>query len=175
MSNRLFRNYKFIKDPDEEIIFELRKHELTLILDFFKVFLSLLIFFSMIYFFHSYIFSSWFMICFLGIWFLVTLVYGFYEWTVWYLDLYVLTDKRVVDIEQKTLFSRQVSESSLDKIQDVTFEINGFLATFFNYGNVKIETAGKETVITLDQVKDPEHLQKIIFDAQSAYNKKQKE
>ena len=139
-------------------------------LSFLKATLSLLIFFLVIYFVGiSRIFSSLILASILGVWFLATLVYGTYEWLVWYLDLYILSSKRIIDIEQKTLFLRQVSETSLDKIQDVTFEINGFLATLFNYGNVRIETAGKETIITLEQIKNPESIQKKIFNTQDQY------
>jgi len=172
MKNLLIKNYKFNKGQDEKIIFQLRKHWVILAFSFFKVFLSFLLFSLALYFVgFSRIFNSYVWAIIFGVWFLITLVYGFYEWLVWYLYLYFLTKRRVVDIEQKTLFIRSVSETNLDKIQDVTFEIRGFLATLFSFGNVKIETAGKETVITLDQVKNSEELQKIIFDAQKEYNK----
>jgi len=149
-----------------------RKHWILLILSLAKAFLSLLFFFLVIYLIgFSRIFASIALSLILAIWFLVTLVYGFYEWAVWWLDLYVLTNKRVVNIEQKSLFARQVSETNLDKIQDVTFGIKGILATFFNYGTVKVATAGSETVINLEQVRSPERLQKIIFNTSTSYSK----
>jgi uncharacterized membrane protein YdbT with pleckstrin-like domain len=176
MANHFFKNYTFQKDPDEEIIFKVRKHWLILFFSFFKAFISLIILFIILYLigFSLVVFYLALSIIF-GIWFIVTIVYAFYEWAIWYLDLYVLTDKRIIDIEQKTLFSRQVSESSLERIQDVTFETRGFFATFFNYGNIKVETAGKETVISLDQVSEPDKLQKIIVNQSSEQENKEEE
>jgi len=173
MFDRFIQNYQFTLDPDEETIFELRKHWIVLAFKLIKAFFSLLI--LLIFSFllgWSRISQSWFLIMICGIWFLVTLVYIFYEWLVWYLDLYILTNKRIVDVEQKTLFSRQISESSLDKIQDVAFEINGFVPTLFNFGNVKIETAGKETLIVLEAVPSPEDIQKTIFKVQEDYKQR---
>ena len=173
ITKRLFKNYSFNKEPDEKIIFMFRKHWVIITVSFIKALISLILFFLAIFLIGpSRVFNSIILSCILGIWLVVTLVYVSYEWLVWYLDLYILTDKRVIDIEQRTLFSRSISETTLDKIQDVTYEIHGFLATFFNYGNIKIETAGKETVISLDQIKDPEHIQKTIFHLTDSYNKK---
>jgi membrane protein YdbS with pleckstrin-like domain len=173
MANWFFKNYSFRKDPDEKIIFRVHRHWVTLVLSYIKAFLSLLVIFLIIYFVGpARIYSSLIALAMFAIWFLVTMVYIFFEWIVWWLDLYILTTKRIVDIEQRTLFSRQVSETSLDRIQDVTFEIKGVLATLFNYGNVRVETAGSETIISLDQVGDPEKLQKTIF---NTANKDQKE
>lgn len=175
MLERFKNYYQFRPEPQEEIIFQLRKHWIVLGLNFFKVLVSLSLLLILIIILHPWrIFNSWLWLAAFTIWFLVTLVYGFYEWMVWYLDLYILTTKRIIDIEQKTLFVRQVSEATLDKIQDVTFEINGFLATLLNFGDVKIETAGKEIVITLEKVAQPEKIQKIIFETQKDYLKEPK-
>ncbi len=173
MANRFLKNYSFQKDPDEKIIFKVHRYWITLVLSFVKALISIVALALLIYFIGpARVYSSITLLAILGIWFLITSVYIFFEWAVWYLDLYILTTKRIVDIEQRGLFSRQVSETSLDRIQDVTFEVKGVLATFFNYGNVRVETAGSETVISLDQVQNPERLQKTIF---NTANKDQKE
>lgn len=82
--------------------------------------------------------------------------YGlFYELTDFFLDVWIVTDHRIVDIQQNGLFNRDVSETRLDKVQDVTTKINGYLPTFFNYGNVIIQTAGTEREFEFQQVPDP--------------------
>jgi len=48
-------------------------------------------------------------------------------WTDYYLDIWIVTNMRVIDMEQKSLFHRQTSTFRLDKIQDVTVEINGIV------------------------------------------------
>jgi len=82
--------------------------------------------------------------------------YGlFYELTDFFLDVWIVTDHRIVDIQQIGLFNRDVSETRLDKVQDVTTKITGYFPTFFNYGNVIIQTAGTEREFEFQQVPDP--------------------
>jgi len=109
--------------------------------------------------------------------FLVWLVVGgtavIYEWFVWYYDIYIITNKRIVDITQKSLFSREISEASLGKIQDITFEISGFFATLFNYGDVKVQTAGATEVIKLEAVEDPAKVVEKLNEACEVFQKEE--
>lgn len=86
--------------------------------------------------------------------FLAILLYGF--WLDYYLDVFVVTNKRVVDIEQRGLLSRTISEQPLYRIQDVTSEINGAMAHLFRYGNVYIQSAGQKERFFFEQVPNPE-------------------
>lgn len=79
---------------------------------------------------------------FLALYSLAILAYLLVRWIEYYLDVWVITSERIIDIEQKTLFHREISEMPLDRIQNVTVEIPGFLATVLGFGNVKIQTAG---------------------------------
>lgn len=149
---------QFTKKEGERNLLVLHKHWFTLtgsLLKFFLFFILPLFLFSFI-FSLSYLFSSFFWtILFLG-WLLVGVSYFLYEWIVWYYDIYIITNKRIIDIEQKSLFYRIVSEASLDKIQDVTYQIEGPTATFFNFGTVKVQTAGAQEMISFDGVSNPE-------------------
>ncbi|TAN33792.1 PH domain-containing protein [Patescibacteria group bacterium] len=59
-----------------------------------------------------------------------------------YLDMWIITNDRLVDIRQISLFARTISEVDLYQIQDITSEVHGMLASIFNYGNVILQTAG---------------------------------
>ncbi len=59
-----------------------------------------------------------------------------------YLDVWIVTNKRIINIEQNGLFARTISEQRLSRIQDVTSEIKGLFPTFLNYGDVYVQTAG---------------------------------
>ncbi len=79
---------------------------------------------------------------FLALYFSGLLVYMLILWLKYYLDVWIITSERIIDIEQKTLFQREISEMTLDRIQNVTIEIPGFFATMMRFGNIKIQTAG---------------------------------
>ena len=79
---------------------------------------------------------------FLALYLTGLLVYLLVAWLNYYLDVWVITTERIIDVEQKTLFHREISEISLDRVQNVTVEVPGFVATVLKFGNMKIQTAG---------------------------------
>jgi len=79
----------------------------------------------------------------------------FLLWVDYYLDVWIVTNLRIVNIEQKGLFSRTVSELELSRIQDVTTEVLGMIPTFLNYGDVFIQTAAEQERFLFRQVPDP--------------------
>lgn len=78
------------------------------------------------------------------------LLYAFIIWADYYLDIWIITDQRLVDVEQRGLFSRTISELPMTKVQNVTIEIPGFIATMLRFGNIKVETASQSTFIIRD-------------------------
>jgi len=60
----------------------------------------------------------------------------------YYLDVWVVTTKRVLEIEQHGLFNREYSEFTLDRVQDVSIETKGMLSTFLKFADIHIQTAG---------------------------------
>ena len=59
-----------------------------------------------------------------------------------YLDTWIVTNERIINIEQNGLFSRTISQNNLDRIQDITVERTGVWATLFGFGTLTVETAG---------------------------------
>lgn len=79
----------------------------------------------------------------------------FVKWVNYALDAWVITQTRVFDIEQYVLFSRDVSEFRLDRIQDITVEVKGIIPTLLNYGDIHVQTAGKSRDFVFKQVPRP--------------------
>jgi len=79
----------------------------------------------------------------LALWWLTLLLLFFIEWLDYWLDAWIITDLRIIDIEQKGLFHREASEFIISRVQDVTTTVPGLLATFFKFGNLTIQTAGE--------------------------------
>lgn len=99
--------------------------------------------------------------------FLLTLwIFSFIIWIDYYFDVWVITSERIINIEQQGLFSRKSSELRLNKIQDVTTGVHGFLGTVLNYGDVEIQTAGEEENFRFKTISDPYKVKSIIMDLQ---------
>jgi len=82
----------------------------------------------------------------------------------WDADVLIVTNLRVVDVDQRGLFSRRVSEAALTSIQDVSWKKQGLWQTLFHMGGVKIQTAGATAVIEADNIPKPERVHELIND-----------
>lgn len=102
---------------------------------------------------------------------LATSAYVFYIWLLFFftmidyiLDVWIITDHRIIDVRQNGFFSRSVSEMRLGRIQDVSSEIHGFWPTMLHYGNVIVQTAGESNKLFFEEVAHPEHIRDILME-----------
>jgi hypothetical protein len=78
---------------------------------------------------------------FYSIWLLLNWVTLAHMWTTHHLDIWVVTNRRIIRIDQVSLFRRKIGSFRLEKLQDVNIEIDGLIATFLDYGSVDAQTA----------------------------------
>jgi uncharacterized membrane protein YdbT with pleckstrin-like domain len=99
-----------------------------------------------------------------GVMILVGAFLAFRTLFVWDNDVLIVTNFRVVDIDQRGLFSRHVSEANLNAVQDVSWKKQGFWQTLFRMGSVTVQTAGATATIQGDNLPRPEKIQNLIND-----------
>lgn len=158
----MFTNY-FLQSlkPGEEEIAIIHKHWIKLV----PAVLRALVAFIIPSLFLKYILASQ-TASFIYLAFVALLVlYLIYSWVVYYFDVFIISDQRVIDVQQAGIFKRSVAEGQMSRIQDVTYNINGFFATLFNYGQVIVRTASSSE-IKMDDIPDPEEVQEIIVELQ---------
>lgn len=97
-------------------------------------------------------------------WYLFTFVYVIENFLNWYFNVYFVTDERVIDVDFFNLIYKQVSDANISKIQDVTYSMGGVTRTFFNYGDVFIQTAAEVSEFHFEAVPNPDKVAKIIQD-----------
>jgi hypothetical protein len=98
----------------------------------------------------------------LGCYMLVVAVITMAQITDYFLDIWIVTNERVINIEQHGLFSRTISELRLNQVQDITSETAGFLGTFLTYGNVFIQTAAERERFQFKNIDNPDDVKLII-------------
>jgi uncharacterized membrane protein YdbT with pleckstrin-like domain len=91
-----------------------------------------------------------------GIFYLSVLLITFNSLLDHILDVWVVTNYRIIAIEQRGLFNRTFAEHLIERIQDVSSIKKGMLRTFLNYGDVRIQTAGEMEEFKFTDVTDPE-------------------
>jgi hypothetical protein len=89
------------------------------------------------------------------------------------LDVWIVTDQRIINIEQKGLFSRVVSELELENIQDITSDVRGVIATFLNYGDLFVQTAAEKERFIFRNIPDPYKVKDMIMNLQEKVETKE--
>lgn len=89
-------------------------------------------------------------------------------WLDYYFDITIVTNERIIDIQQAGLFSRSVSELYLMQLQDISGKQKGLLQNLFNFGDVIIQTAGKKENFIIDHVAHSYQVSRKIMDLQEA-------
>ena len=145
--------------PDEDVVFLKKRHPWVLARTGFIVLILVIILVVAIVVFG---FSNVSSIIIIGI-IIFGLIYIGYSWFLFNNYLYILTNQRIIIIEQSGLFSRKISETELDKIQNVTVEVKGPTQTFMNFGDIKITTAGIVPETMIENIEDPYKIQQEII------------
>ena len=162
-------------NPNENLVALYRRHPLILWTEIIIIFLIALLFLGIFFFLRSALpflkeppyqtLISWVAFLFYhGLFIAFFVVFADY-----WLDIWIITTERVIDIEQKGLFRREVSEFKLDKIQDVSFDIRGILPSLFDFGDVQIETAGKERNLTFKTIPHPRRVKNLLLKMHDEY------
>jgi len=163
--------------PDERIIIEVRPHWLAILRNFIISGLLVLLPFIIITVLYQLSFPldqlglAPLAVFLTGAWILVVWIFFYIAWTDYYLDVLILTDQRLIDIEQKGLFAREVSELRIENIQDVTVEVSGFLETLLDFGNVRIQTAASDQEFLVRTIPHPSKVKDIILSRYDTLNK----
>ena len=92
----------------------------------------------------------------------------------WYHNVFVVTTDRIIDFEQRGFFERVVSQSSFEKIQDVSLHTHGLFQTVFMYGDVNIKTAWGSVDLCVPAIFRPGTLQRLLLETQELYLEKHK-
>lgn len=88
------------------------------------------------------------------------LFYRYYDWKA---DIWAVTNARIINVWG--VFARNVKESPLDKINNVSFN-QSFLGLVLCFGDVEVQTAAEQGVALIKFIKDPELLQTTIVRCQ---------
>lgn len=161
-------------EKGEEIFKIVRKHWFVIIVELFvALFMALLPFFvlttlvitldthtffdtPLATLFPSIIFAT-------SLWFVCACMFGYMIWTHYFLDVWVLTNRRVVLINQIHFFNRIVSSFRLERLQDMSVSINGVIGTLLNFGTIRAQTASAhEDGFIMHGVPEPRELLSLI-------------
>lgn len=79
-------------------------------------------------------------------------------------SVFLITNDRVINVDQEGFWARKITETDLDKIQSATSQTSGIWRVMFKFGNLIIHTAGtsREEEIVVKNIPNPYEVQQSI-------------
>ncbi|OGH05150.1 MAG: hypothetical protein A2W22_05770 [Candidatus Levybacteria bacterium RBG_16_35_11] len=153
------------QEENEEIILLLRKHFVT---NFYWIFLTVvLIFLPIIFFLNRSLFpvppipDKFNVMAFL-LYFTIIGAYVYINFITWFFNTSLITQKRLVDVHFVDIIYHDMAVTRLNLIEDISFTQSGFIKSFFNYGDIYVQTAGEKLHFDFLAVPEPDHVLNVI-------------
>lgn len=155
--------------PNEKVVVAVREHWFRLFLKFFAIFLLSLLpwVFKVLLIGNSILdisnTANAILNTLISVYYLALLVAAYIVFILHYLNIHIVSEDRIVDIDQTGLLYREVSELNIETIEDVSSQKKGLLGNIFNYGTVYVQTAGAVERFEFDNVAHPDKITTIIL------------
>lgn len=73
---------------------------------------------------------------------IVIVCYGFMRLFLYRSSLFILTNHRVINILQSSVFKRKVQETELENIYNLQYRVDGMMQSLLNFGSIELTTEG---------------------------------
>lgn len=160
-------NNSFVgEESDETVILLIRRHPFFIIVRIiFFIILAILPAVLGLFFYEKLLAWNFFNLFFfaLNFWFIFLWLGVFYALTMYTLDVWIVTDRRIIDSTQNGFWNRTISELHINRIQDISVQTQGIIQTFFKFGDLQVQTAGAEEKFKFIQIPHPEHVKDEIM------------
>lgn len=150
-------------EDGEEILHVAHRHPLILKINSFKTFnLGIILPIVLFIFFPQFlmIFIAWWVIGICG------MIYHFIDW---FFDAWLITTMGIIDVERNGLFDRSSTRIEYHMMEGLSYKINGFWPTMFNYGDITIDKVGAATSVVLKDAANPKKIERIVIECQDKY------
>jgi hypothetical protein len=164
--------------PEEHIVAVVRHHWWVLLRETIAIILLFFLPFFVVPFFMAGLASGntslsipvGFEVFFSAFWALIMWHMLFMRWTDYYFDMWIITNIRIIDIDQRGFFHRDITTLlDLDHIQDINTQTVGVIGNILNFGTLMLQTAGVKIEFIMDEVAHPQKVERLIRDAQIAH------
>lgn len=155
------------QEPNEEILLFLRKSQ---IVNIGWILLSILLLIAPFFLFLlppsaiPFVIPQKFGLILLLFYLLAVVTYAFVNFIIWYYNAALITNRRIVDIDFHQLVHKDVAETKLSLVQDVSYRQESVIENFFDYGHVLIQTAGTVDNFEFNSLPKPERIEEIVND-----------
>lgn len=105
-----------------------------------------------------------FIIVFLAFYYLIIIGFIYTSFVNWFYNIGIITTKQIIDIDFTDIMYREVAKARIEDVIDVEYIQGGFLHSFFDYGNVFVQTEGIKPNFEFQSTPRPDRTADIIID-----------
>ena len=102
--------------------------------------------------------------CFLTLWTILAV-----QWTNYYLDMFIMTDRRIFYTTQVNFTERTTTQWNIHDVSHVSVHFGGLFESFFNYGSIQIEGREGNATAKIAGIPDPEYIAAVILKQDDRY------
>lgn len=103
-------------------------------------------------------------LCFLILWTILAI-----QWTNYYLDMLVVTDRRIFYTTQINFTQRTINQWNILDVRHVNVRFGNLFESFFNYGSIEIEAHDESGSTKISGIPDPEYVSAVILKQDDRY------
>ena len=97
-----------------------------------------------------------------AIWLVYWVIRTYFTWYRYNHDLWVVTNQRIVDYQKPNWIKQKMASADLVYVEDIAIDKDGILATAFNFGDVRCQTAGEQANFVLSGIPEPSKVLALI-------------
>lgn len=154
------------QEADEEIVLLIRRDFITNVPWIVSVLLlglvPPLLFITVPIFFPLILVTQPFITLAIAFYYVVLSAFTLLYFTLWYFNVGLVTNKRVIDLDVANILVKETSETRLNSISDITYTQIGGIRGIFDYGDVRVLTETYEQNIEFDRAPNPNMIRKVI-------------
>lgn len=103
----------------------------------------------------------------LGIWTVIWLLYFIYKYSLWLINISLITSRRLVNIHYCSLIKKQVTETPWDRVLNISYKSEGFFSTIFNFGDVEVKINVVQEPLALKNISKPSEIKDVLWEMHS--------
>ena len=101
--------------------------------------------------------------------YLIVVGYAFSNFISWFYNIGIITQKRIMDLDSTNILSHNSATANYNEIVDVKFTQRGFFQSFFNCGDIHIQTEAVHANFEFLAAPKPTEVSDIISDLRATF------
>lgn len=103
-----------------------------------------------------------------AIWVIYWGIRGYFTWYRYQNDVWVITNQRIIDSTKFNWIKQRMASADLVDVEDINVVREGLLPTMFNYGDLRVQTAGEVANFVLAGIPGPSKVLAVVDSSRDA-------